>query len=930
MKAMGMVGLTATLALVGNCSSPGTGREKYKDTLKDAPVPVVSPDMVSLDPELGVSAVRTRLGVIFSSEATAAEVNELLTELDAKVIGVMEDLSLITIEIPDAPDFSLLHNALARLESHPLVEVAIEDLVSAPDRMPNPTTAMAGGKEWKYDGSQQRGNWGLMAIRVPQTWNLLDHALNLGSFPQVAIIDSGFDDRDGDGFDDHPDFDRFLNTLHREGDRLVAGSPSDDHGTHVAGIVGAKFNDSSGVEGVCPLFRHGGLLVGIRLPPPVIELLDLLRLVFRTYPDVRLINISAGYGWIGDLNNLNNLPAIAVTRMVNIARVYRYLMKTHPSRMIVSSAGNRGVLPGGIDASAAVANGGYGAEPHTMFNSHYNTAARYPMTLHIMGEDLLPSQNIFVVESVDYGLTKRSSSNVGGLVSAPGGEIMSTTTNGNHDLMSGTSMAAPHVTGVIAFLLALDHNLIASEIRGMLVGEGTTQTVAGRAGEVMPNQVNGVGAVSVAGPARMIDAFAMAMHIDTVRGDKKLQRKLCDVDDGTRDGNLREKPFTDDQGDTKILTSTGRRGDGSVNMRDFRFYRDTWLKTASVPSEEVYLDGSSTHFKKDFNLDGVVVRTVDASTTYRDRAFPAHPLATDDPPVASDAAVAKALPESSYPRCDFNGDGLVNSDRAVFKGARMLDVEVLADDGVWDASSEGGENVAGPAGPDEIRPGAAGQWSSTSLLGDRDSDGTIDYLKSCDVHLKLPEGHRVEYLAGASPAPVGTIDPGEVLFAKRIELPAAGKHVITIPIFEVRREPKIFARLADGSGVIKEFFLPFRPDLGEDFALEIDWSTLKFSTAQVGVSQPSTTSMFPPARQREIWFNYDNTYGSPLYSSGVFAESDAATNVARLKTDLESHRDSLEHESELHEWLASSLGVDTEAAWPVEGDGSLCTPTECD
>ena len=58
------------------------------------------------------------------------------------------------------------------------------------------------------------------------------------------------------------------------------------------------------------------------------------------------------------------------------------------------------------------------------------------------------------------------------LVSAPGSGILTTTPHGSYDFLTGTSLAAAHVSGVVALLLERDPNLSTHDILKLLRAPG--------------------------------------------------------------------------------------------------------------------------------------------------------------------------------------------------------------------------------------------------------------------------------------------------------------------------------------------------------------------------------------------------------------------------------------------------------------------------
>lgn len=246
--------------------------------------------------------------------------------------------------------------------------------------------------------SQQKIEWGHQ-VTIPLHARKLD--IN-GNGVKVGIIDTGISTQ-------HPDL-QISNGI-----SFIEGNPSynDDngHGTHVAGIIAAE-NNNIGVLGVAP---------GVELY--AIKALD------KT-GEGRQTDIIAGLEWAAeqdlDIVNLSitsHQPSIALEKATNKAN--------QEGIILVAASGN-------IDKGA----GQVGAD--IMY------PARYPAVIS--------------VGSVDQNLIRSNFSYIGGSLDfvAPGEKIVSTYINeqGTGYLeQSGTSMAAPYVTGIVALYKQVYPNL---------------------------------------------------------------------------------------------------------------------------------------------------------------------------------------------------------------------------------------------------------------------------------------------------------------------------------------------------------------------------------------------------------------------------------------------------------------------------------------
>ncbi len=121
---------------------------------------------------------------------------------------------------------------------------------------------------------------------------------------------------------------------------------------------------------------------------------------------------------------------------------------------------------------------------------------------------------------------------IGPDVVAPGASILSSLPNNSYGLSSGTSMAAPHVSGAIALLLSAEPDLIGrvDEIEEILRRTATpllsSQSCSGVPGSAVPNNTFGSGRIDVAA------AVGLAWHAGTLTGvvrDASDARPLADT-----------------------------------------------------------------------------------------------------------------------------------------------------------------------------------------------------------------------------------------------------------------------------------------------------------------------------------------------------------------------------------------------------------------
>jgi hypothetical protein len=762
----------------------------------------------------GLLTSRTRIIAAFDDQLTVAEANALLTEIRAVIIGGDSEINYVVLEIPETGDFTALRQAINTLQANEHIPIAYQVVALTASRVNHPALAEDPEDEhstWEWDstewGGVLGGNWGMEAIRAPQSWNLFDFGMRrIEQDPlvqaQLAIYDVGFNPDHPLG-NQHPklqlyklDSPFFGGALYFDTDYALH-----THGEHIAGIVGAPHYDDMGVAGVDPLLGQAiadDRFIGIsRRSTSTSASTALLREVAlwdaimtdiiaacRRWKDLSVVNLSLGFGLLDAEPPIDgNTDAGVQSVAAQCGTTFRTIAARFPNTIFVAAAGNESedIEPPQFELEARWASPMCWAALDPSSPIWPYSGERYP-----------PSPNVIVVEAAEnnsgddrngpsyaWHYPKTDFSNVGGQVAAPGDFILSavgsnvpkeyflgipTDYYADYEAWNGTSMAAPHVAGLVSYLKTISGLDAASLVS--LVSAPQYTTTFETTGPTPPHPPASAPADS------MIDCFAAVIGIDSLSGGKTIQQALVNVDDGTRDGSFRyalldargwDEP--NDPNPNLIHTADARRGsDGKTTMKDFRPFRDNYAYAHNTDFLLGYtLDGGPAHFKKDFNYDGAVSAVAPVGVA----CSPPHPV-----DVTRTWHLTRVPDENVYTRYDFNGDGGVyrwyktapyRKDPDTVEGSNenkslewteppgmLRDIDVLCTAGNWsldDSGADGSyfENVS--VNPDEEGMDAInGGWTPMRyILADRDSalqlpgelDGTPDYLHSCDLHFWL-------------------------------------------------------------------------------------------------------------------------------------------------------------------------------------------------
>ncbi len=269
-----------------------------------------------------------------------------------------------------------------------------------------------------YSSSKQWGLNGTYGINAPDAWKFTTGSPSV----RVGVIDTGIAT--------HTDLNaNLIDGYDFVADTTQANDDTDGHGTHVAGIIGAVGNNKIGVSGVN---------WNVSLVP--LQTYNYNKNTFYTADAIKAVNYAIGlWGTENQIDILN----YSITGY-GFRTSLRETIRNYPG-LFVWAAANKG----------------------------------YDIDNYISNYGSFDLPNIISVGAINPDGSRRSTSNYSSSganvnIYAPGTSILSTLPNNKYGYMSGTSMAAPFVSGTAALLLAENPDLTASQLKNLILNNANS------------------------------------------------------------------------------------------------------------------------------------------------------------------------------------------------------------------------------------------------------------------------------------------------------------------------------------------------------------------------------------------------------------------------------------------------------------------------
>lgn len=392
----------------------------------------------------GKECVDGEVLVSFSSNQPDTMIYNALNSLESTIQASSPDESLLVTSVPEG---ETMEDFISELEALSNVEYVQPNYFYRLHKTVNDPGAQ----------TPDPAQWHLNTIDAYEAWDI-----SMGSADViVAVLDTGVDL-------DHPDLAGQIYMHTDTVDNDENANDDDGHGTHVSGIIAAATNNGLGVAGIAPDVKlivadifgwytvetNPGVYEDVfgALTSEIIEGIE-----YATENGADVINMSIG-GYYYDL---------AYETAINDA--------VDAGTVVVASAGNDGKDE--YDETQGVSTKCYPADFDSCISVIWTN------------EDDTRNPNS------NYGPSKD--------IAAPGNAILSTYwKNDDEDwqyaLLSGTSMAAPVVTGVAALMLSVNPDLTVEQVKNILYSTALELGDPGRDDEYGHGRVNAHAAVQAA------------------------------------------------------------------------------------------------------------------------------------------------------------------------------------------------------------------------------------------------------------------------------------------------------------------------------------------------------------------------------------------------------------------------------------------------
>lgn len=418
---------------------------------------IESEDDIAYDND-GDRYFKNQIIITATEDASFNEIQVIADTLSANIVGYIELTNQYQLEFMEDVNIDRIENIIANIEQEAEVQTAtINYIFDLPEAdLPNDV-------ESNLQGEASANNWNLTAINAPNAWKYIDrmNTVNLG------IMDAFFYKHDDIKYAD----------IYEQNTNV-----ENYHGTFVAGIMAAEFDNNCGISGICP----NNKLYAYSMKNSVSSFKYISALSKLIQENIKVINVS--------LTTFRNKGDEAQKEAINSGDT-KELSKYNISTSLVDTCLCR-QLKKGYDFVIVVAAGndgkkGYDAQFANYLNNINSSAKNNIIVVGGLSYDGYSKNEEIDINYEELTYKFSDTSNVGERIDvvAPGVNIHSLFSSGSYiggeyqiksdyKNYEGTSFAAPHVSGIAGIMYSVNPNISGFEVKEIIKTTSQLRKVA--------------------------------------------------------------------------------------------------------------------------------------------------------------------------------------------------------------------------------------------------------------------------------------------------------------------------------------------------------------------------------------------------------------------------------------------------------------------
>lgn len=401
--------------------------------------------------------INDAISVFFTADATDEDKQDVVDSLNGEIVGETGFMNQYEIKIQSADinEITALCDDVMENDSVEFASCILANEVK-PDYAPDdPWNGYTNWSDNANNGYYSYSNWWIKAIDADKAWDYKDKFSHI----KIGLVDSGFDT-------EHEDLQDKITFPSKFFEKRNA---PDDHGTHVAGIIAANHNNNVGISGIvddCELVCadwHANKEQGQHWSNEVRITTGFINAVRA---GAKVINFSLGSSGTITNGTTDRYKFVKDIEAKYTSFIMAKLLQRGYDFICCQSAGNGTDMKDGSSFAVDASN-----------NGNFCTITKENAIRTVIGvkpQDIV--DRIIIVASAAFnGYNKYVQSyfsNGGSQVSicAPGSSIYSTYYDLEDDTrhygyMSGTSMAAPIVTGVASLVWSVNQSFTGAQVK---------------------------------------------------------------------------------------------------------------------------------------------------------------------------------------------------------------------------------------------------------------------------------------------------------------------------------------------------------------------------------------------------------------------------------------------------------------------------------